>query len=68
MRIEGDVIYYDHLSQANPDVIGDQRPVKAKIPSFRQSNTPGETHNVDDYLHAEKVGESFFEILQQFSA
>ncbi len=68
MRIDGEFIYNEPFPQADLDVIGDQRPEKAKNPSFRQSNAPGETHNVSDYLHAEKVGEGFFDILRQFSA
>ena len=58
MKIEGEYILFDNLSQPSSSVVGEKDPIKAKTPSFVSSNAKGRVRNVDNLTSVEDLGKS----------
>ncbi|VAX06114.1 hypothetical protein MNBD_GAMMA26-925 [hydrothermal vent metagenome] len=58
MRIEDDVIYFDNLVRPDRDMVGETKPVTARVVTdpFQAANAPGDFREIDGIEGAAVLG------------
>ncbi len=63
MEIKDDLIVFNNLVRPSDDIVGETRPVKAKVPKFSAPNAEGNLRAVKDFREvgtiAREAGEKF---------
>lgn len=65
MRIEGEYIVFENLSQPSSSIVGEKESVRAKTPSFVSSNAKGVIRKVADIENVESLGKLASEQLKK---
>jgi len=56
MRIEDQSVIFDNLVRPSEDLVGDTKPVRAKVPEFSAPNAKGMLREVADFQEVGKIG------------